>query len=284
VPPIPAPDASTVELKGLRVGVYTDDGFLTPSATLQRAVREAAMALEAAGATLVDYKPPGAQDLLYVWLAGISSDGGETMRELLAGEAVARQIVPSMRIARLPAVVRRIAAWIMAVRGEQRVSRLLRALGEKRVQELWRLTAERTALRRAELDAWNTAELDLVLCPPHAIPAMPLGTSGDLTLTLSYPFRYVMLNFPAGVVPVTRVREDEQARPDVKDMVDKRCAQVQQDSAGLPCGVQVVARPWREDLVLAAMIAIEAGVKDAPLYPRTPVDPVAPRELVQRAT
>jgi len=43
-------------------------------------------------------------------------------------------------------------------------------------------------MRRAEFDAWNAAGLDLVPCPPHALPAMAIGTSGDLTLTLSYSF------------------------------------------------------------------------------------------------
>ena len=85
---------------------------------------------------------------------------------------------------------------------------------------------------------------------------------------------HVMLNFPAGVAPVTRVRDDELQRPQVSDTVEKCCAQVEAQSAGLPVGVQVVARPFREDLVLAAMAAIEARVKGEALYPRTPVDPL----------
>lgn len=273
VVPLPVPDPSRVNLKGLRIGVFTDDGFLTPAPALQRAVREARQVLQDAGATLVDYQPPGAQELLYVWLAGISSDGGETMRELLSGEDVARQIKPSMQVARLPSLVRKSLAGLMASRGEERLSKLLKNLGAKPVEDLWRLTAERTALRRAELDAWNAAELDAVLCPPHVMAAMPIGSSGDLTLTLSYAFRYVMLNLPAGVVPVTRVREDEQTRPDAKDKIEKRCAEVEAGSAGLPVGVQLVARPWREDVVLALMAAVQAGVRGSALYPTTPVDP-----------
>ena len=154
-----------------------------------------------------------------------------------------------------------------------RLARLLRSLGTKPVEQLWRLTSERTLLRRAEFDAWQAHQLDLVILPPHALPAMPLGTSGDLTLTLSYAFRYVMLNFPAGVVPVTTVRPAEERRLDVDDTLERRCREVQQGSAGLPVGVQVVAQPWREDLVLAAMQAIEAGVRDRPGFPQTPVDP-----------
>lgn len=274
VVPLPAPDPARVDVKGMRIGVFTDDGFLSPDPALQRAVREAAQALKDAGATLVDYTPPGAQELLYVWLAGISSDGGETMRGVLAGEDVARQIEPSMKVARMPALVRKGIAGVMAARGEHRLTKLLRALGAKPVQEVWRLTAERTALRRAEFDAWNTAGLDAVLCPPHSMPAMPLGSSGHLTLTLSYAFRYVMLNFPAGVVPVTRVQADEQTRAVTREDVEKRSGQAQVGSVGLPVGVQVVGRPYREDVVLAVMQAVQQGVRGNVGYPQTPVDPV----------
>ncbi|MSP90209.1 MAG: amidase [Myxococcales bacterium] len=273
VAPLPIGDPQSIDLAGLRVGVMESDGFLPPAASIVRAVRSAADALRAAGATIVPYVPPGADDLLFVWLAGISSDGGRTLQAALEGEAPCRQIAPSMRIVRLPGPVRALLTTVFNVRGDKKMARLLGALGEKPVADLWKLTAERTRLRRAEFDAWNEAGLDLVLCPPHTLPAMPLGTSGDLTLTLSYPFRYVMLNFPAGVQPVTRVAVDETQRPTAKDHASKRCAEVEAESAGLPVGVQVVARPWREDLVLAAMCAIEDGVRSHPSYPHTPIDP-----------
>ena len=156
------------------------------------------------------------------------------------------------------------------------MARLLQSLGEKPVEELWRLTAQRTAMRHSELDAWNQAELDAVVCPPHVIPAMPLGTSGDLVLTLSYMFRYVMFNFPAGVVPVTRVRDDETSwsGPQPIDDLSRRCASVLAGAAGLPVGVQVVARPYREEVSLAVMAAIEQARRGQADFPHTPIDPV----------
>jgi Asp-tRNA(Asn)/Glu-tRNA(Gln) amidotransferase A subunit family amidase len=39
-------------------------------------------------------------------------------------------------------------------------------------------------------------------------------------------------------------------------------------------GVQVVARPWREDLALAVMAAVEADVRARIAdFPLTPIDP-----------
>jgi fatty acid amide hydrolase len=41
-------------------------------------------------------------------------------------------------------------------------------------------------------------------------------------------------------------------------------------SAGLPVGVQVAARPWREDVVLSVMSALEEDFRSRPDYPGRP--------------
>ena len=50
---------------------------------------------------------------------------------------------------------------------------------------------------------------------------------------------------------------------------------MQLGSAGLPVGVQVAARPWREHQALAVMAAIEAAVQTSADFPRTPILPAA---------
>jgi fatty acid amide hydrolase len=45
---------------------------------------------------------------------------------------------------------------------------------------------------------------------------------------------------------------------------------VERGSAGLPIGVQVVARHWREDLVLAVMAELERALSANPEYPALP--------------
>ena len=275
VPPLPIGDPAAVALRGLRIGVCEDDGFLTPAPTIQRAVRAAAQALRDAGATVVPYQPALVKELCYLWFAVISSDGGVTLRAQLAQDPVCAQLRPTLYAALLPRPLRRGLSRLLELRGEHRLADMLRAVGEKSIADLWRLTAERTVLRQKEFDAWNAQELDAVLMPPHVLPAMPLQTSGDLTLTLTYMFRYVMLNFPAGVVPVTRVRPEEThwEGPRPLDRLSRRCAEVVRGAVGLPVGVQVVARPYREDVALAVMAAIEARAQTEPDFPRTPVDP-----------
>lgn len=275
VPPLPLYDPASVSLKGLRVGWFDDDGFLTPARSLRRAVAEAREALVAAGAELVPYAPPASEEIIYLWLGAISADGGRTIDAQLRGEEISPQLKPSRSTLAMPSLARKALAQVLRVSGERRLSKLLGVLGEKSMDKVWALTARRTALRLAEHDAWNAAKLDAVICPPHVIPALPHRSSGDFTLSLSYAFRWSLLNFPAGIVPVTRVRPDEtqESRGGKPDKIEKKLAAIVEGSAGLPLGVQVVARPYREDVVLALMGTIEAHARGREGYPKTPVDP-----------
>jgi amidase len=101
-------------------------------------------------------------------------------------------------------------------------------------------TAELTGLL-FQLDAWRGQMLsfmrdyDLILCPPCARTAMPHGTTFDQDnqLVFSYTMIYNMTGWPGTVVRAATSPE------------------------GLPVGVQLVARPWREDVTLAAALAVE---------------------------
>lgn len=274
VAPIPLGDPSTIDISKLRIGVFTDDGFLAAAPSQTRAVGIAQKALQDAGAALLEFKPARSEDLLYLWMAAISADGARTMKSVLDGEPWIQPLQTSARILKLPAAARAALKAGLAMAGEKRLSRLLGTLGEKRVQAYWDISAERTAMRRAELDAWMAQGLDAVLMPAHSVPAMPHGESGDYTLGTALPFRYTFLNFPAGIVPVTRVTEADAGEvPEGDDRIEKKRALIERAGVGLPSGVQLIARPYREDLVLALLQAIEDRVKDRDDFPKTPINP-----------
>ena len=86
-------------------------------------------------------------------------------------------------------------------------------------------------------------------------------------------FRWTLLNFPAGVVPVTRVRAAETEGYDGgNDRIAKKVQSIMSGAAGLPVGVQVVAKPFQEHALLTVMAAIEHRLKNNDDYPTTPVD------------
>ena len=120
----------------------------------------------------------------------------------------------------------------------------------------------------AEMDA---KQLDAIICPPHTVPAMLHGGTYFLYDTPSYLMRFNVLGMPAGAVAATRVRADEETdRPPTRDVVDREARKTELGSAGLPVGVQVAARHWREDVVLAVMAALEQEFSKRPDYPSRP--------------
>lgn len=273
VPPLAAPDPSAVSVEALRVGVYEDDGFLTPARSVQRAVREAAALLRAAGVEVVPFRPPEVEAIVDAYFGALSSDGGQTIDKQLAGEPVAAQLKSLRQIAKLPAPIRKATAFAVGLKGERRVQRLLEQVREKSVAEYWELAGRRTELRQRVFAAWRGAGLDAVLCPAHVTPALRHGDSVDFSLGGLPSMLYNFLNFPAVVAPVTRVRADEATRAQAGDRLERRAAAVEAGSAGLPLGVQLVAPPYREEIALALAICLEDAARGLPDYPRTPVDP-----------
>ncbi len=273
VPPLPVGDPAAVDLSRLRVGIYEDDGFFTPASSVQRAVREAADALRNAGAEVVQYVPHRADEHYGRLAAGLSADGMEVLREVLDGEPLIDAVRINARLATLPRRVLRSLATAADALGEKRLAGVMRMMGRRSVRELRQLTAERTDLRREEMDMWRELGLDLVICPATATPAPQHGTTGEFTIAAVYTIRYNLLDLPAGVVPVSTVRPGETTRPPGRDRFDRKAAEIQRGTEGLPLGVQVVGRPWREAEVLAAMSAIERDARARDGFPLTPVDP-----------
>lgn len=151
-----------------------------------------------------------------------------------------------------PSVVDRtleVALPIYFWNGGAGVARLLDAAGTTR-HTLAEITGSK-ALTSTELDAaivrldeWRARMLsfldryDVLVCPVNAEPAFAIGAElgADMMARASYAIAFNVTGWPALTVPAGR-------SPD-----------------GLPIGVQIVAGPGREDLVLAAGRRVEAAL------------------------
>jgi fatty acid amide hydrolase len=92
------------------------------------------------------------------------------------------------------------------------------------------------------------------------LPALRHGTAARLVLAAAPCLLANLLDLPAGAVPVTRVRADEErGRPPSRDPVLRAAIDTDRGSGGLPVGVQVIgAAASDEDTVLAVMDMIAA--------------------------
>jgi amidase len=175
VVPMPLADAGDVELRGLRVAFYADDGTAPPTPETVQAVQDAARALAGAGAVIEETRLPHLDQMWDI-----------TLRYWRSAE-----------------------------------------LSGAEIQQLM-----------LDWDQFRTTMLgfveryDLILCPVADEPALPLGEESNV----SYCLPYSLTGYPCVVVRAGT------------------------SPAGLPIGVQVVARPWREDVALAAARWVESAL------------------------
>lgn len=274
--PVPRPlgDPAAVDVAGLRVGWYVDDGIAAPSPAIQRAVREAAAALSARGATVMPWSPPDLARAEALYLRLLTGGGAQPFRAALANDRPEPQIAVMYWLARQsPATVRRLRAALGAL-GQRSYARQLDSVGDS-AGDVPRCAAEAAEYAQtfaAAMDAAGGGPLDVILSPACFSAAWLHGASRELGTGGAYCVVYNLLGYPAGVVPVTRVRADEvAARPRSLDVVVDARRKVEAGSTGLPIGVQVAARPWQEHAALAAMRAVQDAARRQPDYPRTPV-------------
>jgi amidase len=129
---------------------------------------------------------------------------------------------------------------LLAMAGTKKVHPLM-----QRVLELQRSHAKSTAAFVALVGEWDSFRrsllsfmegFDVMVCPVCSFPGMVHGSTYDRLSAFSYTMTYNLTGWPAAVVRAGTSRE------------------------GLPIGVQIVARPWREDVALAVAAKIEEGL------------------------
>jgi len=283
LPPRPLRDPKAVKIRKLRVGYYEHAGSFRAAPALARAAREAAELLEELGARVVPFDPPRVDDAMDLFFGILSADGGQAAKELLGSNP------RDPRVAELLSTVSRsrrtlgAIEQLLALTGQASLRRIVRNYGFTGTAHYYRLVEAQRAYQHlfaVAMDAAAGGPLDLLVCPPIGLPALLHGESANVLTAGAYAPLYNLLGYPAGTLPFTCVGEDEQrGRGRSLDRVENAAHRCERDSAGLPAGVQIAGRPWREDVVLAAMFALEDVVREHDDFPHTPHTPATPAAL-----
>lgn len=271
IPPVPWPDPSAVDIAGLRIAMFDNDGFWSASPALRRATQEAAAALRLRGAVVDRITPPEPEMAAKVYFSFMMADGFAWAAPQLKGNPLDGRIKMARQIAKIPNRLKPPIAAVLKLLRQRHLANTIMTSRSMAVKEYWRLAADRNRWRDAFLAQLDDGRYDAVLCPPHALPAIFHGGSKLLFDTTSYGVRFNVLGMPAGVVAATKVRAGEESdRRFSLDIVERAAKKTEKGTAGLPVGVQVAARLWRDDIVLAVMAALEDHFRQQPDYPENP--------------
>ena len=270
-------DHRSVDVGKLRVAWYVEDETFATAPAIRRAVREAVSVLQQAGATAVEWRPPATRAALNCFGGILTADGGAGIRRFLAGSQRSPQVAQLLMMGDLPRSLLRGLRKLLAMAGQRGLASNLDMFGGSHVRDYWALIEAQLDYQRAfaaALDACPGGPIDAIVAPVSSLPAFTHGATRDLLTAGGYATLYNVLGYPAGVVPVTRVRAGEESdRPSSSDFIAKLARKVEQGSTGLPIGVQVIARPWQEHIAFAVMQAIHRAAARQTDFPATPIDP-----------
>ncbi|XP_041064813.1 fatty-acid amide hydrolase 1 [Carcharodon carcharias] len=262
VPPLPFINEVFSSSKPLRIGYYESDGFWIPNASMKRAVMETKQLLEEAGHTLVPFTSMRTRYAVNeLIISGIGADGGVTLMERLKGDIFDPTLKDLFFTYKVPQMLRKILCFLLKF-FSPRIAEACKSLGGVgSVDKLWKQHVAIEAYREEYISMWKSANLDVLLCPAIG-PALTVGYAGKLTATACYQVIFNLLNFPAGVVPVSTVTEkDEEELKDYvgysNDLWDRIFKKGASGAVGLPLAVQCVALPWQDELCLCLMREVE---------------------------
>ncbi|XP_057166658.1 vitamin D3 hydroxylase-associated protein-like isoform X1 [Ursus arctos] len=246
----------------LRIGYCESDGFTQPTPSMARAMRLTSRLLQEAGHQVIPFSIPRIEYAVqYLFLGGVFADGGTTLLEKLEGDIVDPCIKKMTDMLRLPDALKGFLACILKYIDPRASQKLEKFRGVGTPKKLWEKHTAVQEYKQEFIAQWRSLDLDVLLTPALA-PAFHTGYSITALDASSYLSLYNVLNFPAGVVPVTTVTlQDEEELAFYKgyygDSSDRCLREAVHGSVGLPVAVQCVALPWEEELCLRFMKEVE---------------------------
>ncbi|KAN0066365.1 hypothetical protein ACQY0O_000459 [Thecaphora frezii] len=280
----------------LRIGYYLTDGFIKTTPACYRAVKESVEALRnkypADQIELIPIEPNDVQPVegLEHFLGLTSADGYEYLTDPHLGKDKPDPVLfLPLLLARMPIVVKNIVAFIAKfVLRDARMARLVLAAGRRSAKQYFQLIAKRIAFCHSwNKRVWDGYNLDAIVCPVQASPAVPHGGATNLGMLCISTALFNILDCAVAVLPVTRVNAEIDSHrasdyglstADVpengqrshfdewsQDPELKKCSHLvnfelytqgvydAKKMHGLPVGVQVVARPFQEEKAIGVM-------------------------------
>uniref|UniRef100_A0A3B4FC05 Fatty-acid amide hydrolase 1 n=1 Tax=Pundamilia nyererei TaxID=303518 RepID=A0A3B4FC05_9CICH len=268
VPPLPFNMEIYRSSRPLRIGYLENDGYLQPSPSMVRGVREVKALLEQAGHTLVPYAPLKISQIVpELLITGVYADGATTLLQKLKGALLDPSLKRQVFTHSLPKWFKKILSFLLKPVSPRLSSNVSAICGVRSVSDLWKQHAAVEDYIQETIAHWRSCNIDVLLSPMIG-PASRLLHADKVSTAVSCTMLYNLLKFPAGVVTVSTVTaKDEEELKHYKgcyqDSFDKSLKEAMTGGEGLPVAVQCVALPWQDELCLRFMKEVEQLVKES---------------------
>ncbi|KAK7888919.1 hypothetical protein WMY93_024479 [Mugilogobius chulae] len=189
---------------------------------------------------LVPYKPVRISEMTELMANGILADGGTTFLQQFKGTTVDPGLKAQVQLYRMPSWLKKMIAFLLKPLWPYGATIFRSVSGVGSVAGLWKLHASIEDIITDTIAEWKRLNIDVVLCPIIG-PAFNFNYCGKLNCMLPYSMAYNLLNFSAGVVPVSTVTaQDEKNLSHLAsgNLFERTLNKALKGSEGLPVGVQ----------------------------------------------
>ncbi|KAK0239322.1 amidase signature domain-containing protein [Armillaria nabsnona] len=274
VPPMPYREPNLPEK--LKFGYYTSDGFFKASPANKRAVLETVAALRKQGHECIEFEPPNVHEALVTFVALSSSDSYRHMLRSLGPDPLDNTLKLVVYGSRVPYPLKALAHFILSkILDDWRAADVIMAAGSKSYSQYSKWIEKRQAYNEMfYMNVWNKYGFDGIIAPVQALPQLLEGGATELSPLVMGTVLYNIVQSSAGCIPVTRVDPEKdmlteewtKPSPDKKSILEDQLYRGKKPfydpvpMKGMPVGIQVVAKKWEEEKVLAMMSVVDTAL------------------------
>ncbi|KZT20929.1 amidase signature enzyme [Neolentinus lepideus HHB14362 ss-1] len=250
--------------KKVKFGVMLSDGLVTPSPACKRALDTVVRTLQSNDYQVITINPPRPYEGYEIGAQLVGDSCAMAWSYIMTGESNDPGMAQAKAMWNLPRWMKRLYGFYLRyVRGDDLYAHVVENWHPKTAQEYFATVARREAYRAKWFEFWQESGVDFILTVPNAMPAVPHGGMKDAFTNCGYTFLWNVLEYTAGVLPVTHVdRTLDALSPGFKTVnTIEKGAYKHYDADkmhGLPIGVEVVGKRLEEEKVLEGMKLIES--------------------------
>ncbi|KAH9855606.1 amidase signature enzyme [Lenzites betulinus] len=263
--PIPWREVDLVSGKPIRWAVMWDDGVVAPSPACRRALETVVSELKSRGHEVVELDPPSPYEGFKIGAQILFAEGGKlSTKPIRWGETNDPGVVQARVAFALPRFVKHLYAWYLRhIKRDEQYAGIVEACTYKDIEQYLALVAKREGYREQWHHKLKDEAIDFVLTVPNALPATPHRGMKTGFKGCGYTFLFNILDYSAGVLPVTHVDKELDAfdakafKP--RNAIERDMYKMYDATKmhGLPVGVQIVGKKWEEEKVLEGMKLVE---------------------------
>lgn len=178
-------------------------GVVDPSPACTRALERTVSALSSQGHIIIDVSPPSPYNALLIASQLLNSDGCKMFLSFFrtgeSNDPGAGQMSLCMKIPRPFKYLYYL--WVKYIKRDNIWAGLLENWNEKSAYEQWKWVSKREAYKASWHEWWKQEELDFMLTPVNATPAVPHGGMKDAVSSCGYTFLFNLVSSAPATPP-----------------------------------------------------------------------------------